>query len=37
MRELIRKSVAVSVFTPADKELWEGAYADFLKVYREDI
>jgi len=37
MRELIRNSVEVSVFTPADKELWDGAYAAFLKVYREDI
>ena len=37
MRELIRNSVAVTVFTPADKELWEDAYADFLKVFRENI
>ena len=37
MRELIRSSVEVNVFTPADEELWSSAYAEFLKVYREDI
>ena len=37
MRELIRSSVEVNVFTPTDEELWGGAYAEFLKVYREDI
>lgn len=37
MREMIRRSVAVNLFSPVDKELWDEAYAAFLEVFRENI
>ncbi len=37
MRELIRKSVKVNIFTPTDKELWEEAYNKFLQVFIDNI
>lgn len=37
MRELIRSSVEVSTFRPADQSLWEKGYASYLIIYREDI
>lgn len=37
MRKLIRSSVSVSTFTPAEQSLWEKGYETYLKVVRENI
>ena len=37
MRALIARSIDTATYQPQDAALWEAAYADYLKVYREDI
>lgn len=37
MRSLIAASIDTATYQPQDADLWETAYADYLKVYREDI